>query len=276
MKKLFAVMIFICMTCAGCLQGKSDVTITSDGAVVQHSKIIGNALVIRQIEDWKDKTEKLNPNVKAQVIVEDDLRGYEFKFDYPDIETFAKSAGDLYSAHIGKNRGISRHKGWFFDEYDFDFYFTSPPAQLPPEAGFVTQAAFKDVEFDVTFKLPYSAEKNNADEISDDGRFLQWNLAPVLIHGGEKFMQTQFKIWHKDKIAVTAIVELMFLAATIFFFIKARADNSDEVNKDLGKDLRFKRNVFAGLFVALAIISAHMLINPVEFTNADIISIAMP
>ena len=271
MKKLFAVMTFICLTCAGCFQGKSDVIITSDGAVVQHSKFIGNPFVIRQIENWKDKTEKNNPNVKAQLVVEEDLRGYEFRFDYPDIETFAKSAGNLYRAHVGKNRGISRHETWFFDEYDFDFYFESPPVQLPPEAEFMTQATFRGVQFDVSLQLPYSAEKNNADKVESNGKFLKWNLAPVLIHGGEKSMQTRFKIWHKDKIAVTAIVELIFLAATIFFFRKARAEESESI----GKDLQFKRNVFAGLVVALAIISAYMLLAPVKFTDADIISIAV-
>ena len=257
MKKFFIVALsFICIICAGCFQAKSDIIITDNGAVIQHRKFVGNAMVIRQIEDWKSNLEKLNPNVKAQVVVEGDLRGYEFTSDYSDIETFAKSAGDLYRAHDGKNRGISQRKSWFFDEYDFDFYWTMPPSSLPPEAEFITQKAFNGVEFNMTIQLPYSAEKNNADEISGDGKFLKWNLAPVLIHGGEKFMQARFKIWHKDKIALTAAFELLLLAATIFFFIKARAEESDS----LQKDLVFKRNVFAGLFVALAAISAYMLL----------------
>lgn len=269
MRKIFIVALgFICLTFAGCLQAKSDVIIKSDGSVVYHNKFIGNALVIRQIEDWKTAAEKDNPDAKANAVVEGDLRGYEFTFDYPDVETFAKAAGDLYSGHVGKSRGISQRKGWFFDTYDFDLYWTSTPANLPPEAEFMTQAAFNGVEFDLSVQLPYSAEKNNADTIEGDGKFLKWNLAPVLIHGGEKFMQTRFKIWHRDKIALTAAVELLLLAATIFFFRKARAEESDS----LVKDFRFKRNVFAGLFVALMMISAYLLLAPVTFTDADIIS----
>lgn len=252
MKKIFIVAtILICAVCTGCLQVKSDVIITRDGAVIQHSKLIGSALVIRQIENWKEKIEKNNPNVKANFIVEGDLQGYEFKFNYPDLETFANSAGDLYKANAGKNRGISQHKSWFFDEYDFDFYFTRTPADIPPEVEFMTQAAFNDVEFDLTIQLPYSAENHNADKISSDGKVLSWNLAPILIHGGEKFMQTRFKIWHFDKIILTAAIELLLLAATIFFFVKARAEESI----DLAKDFRLKRNVFAFLSVALMIIS---------------------
>ena len=261
MKKIFVIAtIFICTICAGCFQGKFDTIITKDGAVVQQSKFIGNALVIRQIENWKADIEKIHPDAKANFIVEGDLQGYEFAFDYPDIETFAKSSIDLYQPHAGKNRGVSQHKSWFFDEYDFDFYFKSSSANLPPEAEFMAQSAFGGVEFDVTFELPYHAEKNNADEISSDVKFLRWHLAPVLIHGGEKFMQTSFKIWHRDKIALTAAIELLLLASTIFFFGKARAEESP----DLAKDLRFKRNVFAGLFVALAIISAYMILAPVN------------
>ena len=272
MKKIFvAAIIFFGTICAGCFQAKFDTIITSDGAVIQHSKIIGNALMIRQIENWKDDLEKRNPDAKAEVVIEGDLQGYKFAFDYPDIETFAKSAGDLYKVHDGKNRGVSKHKSWFFDEYDFDFYFTSPPANLPPEAEFMAQSAFSGVEFDVTIELPYSAEKNNADEISPDNKILKWHLTPLLIHGGEKFMQTQFKIWHKDKIALTAAIELLLLAATIFFFRKARSEQS----VDLQKDFRFKRNVFAGLFIALTIIAVYLLIAPVNFNDADIISLAI-
>ena len=273
MKNFFAAAIILIGTiCAGCFQAEFDLTITDDGAVNQHSKLIGNALVIRQIEDWKERNERLNPDVKGNLIVEGDLRGYEFDYDYPDVESFAKSAGDLYGAQVGKNRGISRHETWFFDEYDFDFYFTTPPAQIPPEAEFMTQKAFNSVEFDLSIQLPNAAEKNNADKVDGGGKFLKWNLAPVLIHGGEKFMQARFKIWHRDKIALTAIIELIFLAAAIFFFIKARAEESD----DLVKDFRLKRNVFAGLFVSIMIISAYLIFAPVTFTAADIISSAAP
>ena len=270
MRKIFVlVLIFFCAICAGCFQAKFDLIITDDGEVFSRKKFVGNALVIRQIEEWKDRLEKSRPDMKAQVVVEGDLRGYEFAADYPDIETFAKSSGDLYRANGGKNRGVSQRKGWFFDEYDFDFCFSTPPGSLPPEAEFLTQEAFNGVEFDLSIQLPYAAEKTNADKIDGDGKFLKWNLAPVLIHGGEKFMQARFKIWHKDKIALTAAVELLLLAATIFFFRKARAEESES----LAKDFRLKRNVFAGLTVALAIISAYMILAPVTFTAADIISL---
>ena len=69
-----------------------------------------------------------------------------------------------------------------------------------------------------------------------------------------------------------ASAELLLLTATIFFAIKARADDIDKISKDL----RFKRNVFALLFVTLGAISAYLIYTPVVFTEADIISVAAP
>ena len=255
MKKfLIVVIILLSTTCAGCFQANFDTIITKDGAVIHHSKFVGNAIVIRQIEEWKDKVEKNNPDVKAEFVTEGDLQGYKFKFNYPDIETFAKSAGDLYRTNVGKNNGVSRHATWFFDEYDLDFYFESSPYNVPPEAEFMAQAAFSNVKFDMSFQLPYSAGFANADEISADRKYLKWNLSPVLIHGGEKSMQARFRLWHRDKLAATAAVELLLLFATIFFAIKAHAEDLKAA-----KDFRFKRNVFAGLFVALTALTAYMI-----------------
>ena len=272
MKKFLIVALsLICVTCAGCFKINFDLMITGDGAVVQQSKFIGTAALNPVIEDWKKQAEKNNPNLKAKAVEEGELRGYRFDTDYPDIESFAKSTNELYLAHEGINKGISRHKSWFFDEYDFDFYWKSSPAKTAFDAT-VNQALLSQAVFDVSISLPYSAVSTNADEVHDGGKLLKWHLSHVTINGGEKFMNARFKLWHKDKIALTVLAELLLLTATIFFFIKARADELDKISKDL----RFKRNVFALLFVTLGAISAYLIYAPVVFTEADIISVALP
>lgn len=272
MKKfLIFALSLICVICAGCFKINFDLIITSDGAIVQQNKFIGTAALNQQIENWKNQAEKTNPNLKAKDVIEGEMRGYRFDIDYPDIESFAQSMNELYLAHEGINKGVSRHKGWFFDEYDFDFYWKSSPAKTAFDAT-VNQALLSQAVFDFSISLPYSAVSTNADEVSADGKSLKWHLSNVTINGGEKFMNARFKIWNRDKVALTALAELLLLAATIFFFIKARADDIEGV----GKDLRFKRNVFALLFVALGAISAYLIYMPVVFTEADIISVAAP
>ena len=272
MKKfLLAATILFCVMTAGCFQAKFDLIITGDGAVVRNWKLLGTAPFARHIEDLKARNEKAFPNLKVNPVAEGNLLGYEFSLEYPDIESFAKSSSEMYGAHSGKNNGISKHATWFFDEYDFDFYTATSQSNIPHEAEYMTQAALNNLVYEVTIQLPYPVEKCNADKIEDNGKFLQWNLAPLLIHSGEKHMNARFKIWHRDKIFVTALVELLLIASTIFFAVKARSEEF----ADIGKDLRFKRNIFAGLAVALALVSAYMILTPVTFTDADTISAAL-
>ena len=256
---LIALLLMSCVICAGCFEVKFGLTITESGAVIQQSKFTATAALARQIEAWKNQVEMNNPNVKAKAVEKGDLRGYKFVETYPDIETFTKYAGDLYAAHVDKNEGISRHKGWFFDQYDFDLYWKSSSAQTTFDAT-VNQALLSQAVFDVEINLPYAIETTNADEISVDGKYLKWHLAHVAINGGEKYMNARFKIWHKDKIALTAVAEIILLAATIFFFIKARSETLEKA----AKDLRFKRNVFAALFLVLGITSLYLILKSIS------------
>lgn len=270
MKKfLIIVLSFFCIICAGCAKVNFDLIITSDGAVFRKWQFLGTTPFTQEIENIKINNEKLFPDLKIKTVAEGEMHGYEFSLYYPDIESFAQAKSEHYAITVGKNKGISRHKSWFFDEYDFDFFIKGSQANVPVGAT-VNQAMFSEVVYDNTIRLPYPAESHNADTVLEGGKALKWDLAPVLLYGGEKHMNVRFKIWHKDKLFVTAAIELLLLAATIFFFIKARAEEFENI----GKDFRFKRNVFAGLFIALGIISAYLILMPVTFTEADIISVA--
>ncbi len=254
MRKVLIVALFMsCILCAGCFEVKFGLTITDSGAVIQHSKFIGTAALSPQIEAWKKQAEENNPNLQVKAVEEGDMRGYKFDVNYPDVETFAKMAGGFYAAHPEKNSGISKHASWFFDTYDFDLYFAGAP-ELTAFETTVNQALLSQAVFDMEINLPNAADSTNADEISSDKKYLKWHLAHVTINGGEKFMQARFKIWHKDKLAATATVELLLLFATIFFAVKAHTEDLEAA-----KDFRLKRNVFAGLFVALTALAAYMI-----------------
>ena len=120
--------------------------------------------------------------------------------------------------------------------------------------------------------MPYSADNHNADKSDAANKVLTWNLAPALIGGSEKHMHAQFKLWHRDKVAVTIAVEILFLAAMIFFHVKRNVEESEKISAVM----IFRRNVFAGLSVALILISAYMMLAPVTFADADIISAVAP
>ena len=268
---LTVVTILFCMTCAGCLQGGSTLIITNDGKVFMRNKLIGVPVIAEQIESFRQSYAQ-SPNAEISPVVENNMSGYEVRVNYPSIEAFAAEGNPLYSARDGKCFGIRQRKGWFFDAYSFDLVSTNEQKFSPSEAAAV-QSMLSQVTFDLTIELPYSAESHNADKVDAAQKVLTWNLAPVIIGSlADKHMRVEFKLWHREKIFVTALVETLLLAATIFFTVKTRAEESDS----LKTDLKFKRNIFAGLFVALILISAYMLLTPVAFTEADTISAVLP
>lgn len=267
MKKfLLVTMILLCMMSAGCLEANSQLIITSDGAVHMKNKFIGVPLIANHIESFRELFDG-KPNTEISPVAENNMSGYEVRVTYPNVDSFAAEAFPLFVAYDGKCKGIQKNAGWFFDAYNFDL-ISSGQRQLSPGEAATIQSVLSQISFDLVIELPYAADNHNADKVDAANKVLTWNMAPVLTGGGEKHMHTQFKIWHVDKIILSIIVGLSLLAAAIFFHVKFRAEQSDS----LAKDLRFKRNVFAGLLIALLIISAGMILTPVTFSDADTIS----
>ena len=260
MKKfLLTAIVLLCVTCAGCFQGNSTLVITDDGKVFLRNKFIGVPLLAEQIESFKENFAR-NPNAEISPVAENNMSGFEVRVNYPSVESFAAEKFSLFAAHDGKCAGIRQRKGWFFDAYNFDLISSGEQSFSPSEAAAI-QSMLSQITFDLTIELPYAAESHNADKFDAAQKVLTWNLAPSLLSGTDKHMRAEFKLWHRDKIFLTTLVEVLLLAATIFFTVKTRAEESDS----LKTDLKFKRNVFAGLFVALLIISSYMLLTPVTF-----------
>ena len=268
MRKIFlAAMILFGVMCSGCFEGSSNLIITDDGEVYMRNKLIGVPTIAASIESVRQNFEQ-EPNADISPVAENNMSGYEERVHYPSIEAFAAGNNPLFMRHEGKCEGIRQHKSWFFDAYDFDLILTSNREFSTFEAA-AFQSMLSQVSFDLVIELPCVADNHNADKVDVTGKILTWHLAPVIIGSVvDKHMRAQFKLWHRDKFALTILVGLMLMTGGIFFHVKARSEESESV----GKDLRFKRNVFAGMFVALVVISIYLLNAPVTFTDADIIS----
>ena len=260
MKKfLLVAIILLCVTCAGCFQGNSTLVVTDDGKFFLRNKFIGVPLLAEQIESLKNSFAH-NPNADISPVAENNMSGYEIRVQYPDVKSFAAEKIPLFTAHEGKCAGIRQRTGWFFDAYNFDLISTGEQNFSPSESAAV-QSVLSQVTFDLTIELPYAALSHNADKVDASQRVLTWNLAASMLSGTDKHMRVEFKLWHRDKIFLTALVELLLIAATTFFAVKVRSEESDSLKSDLS----FKRNVLAGLTVALTLISAYMLLTPVTF-----------
>ena len=125
------------------------------------------------------------------------------------------------------------------------------------------------IKFDMVINLPYAAEKNNAHNSSNENKTLMWNLASSITSGKDVSVQVEFKIWHKEKIALTVAAIIILLGGTIYFFQKAK--NFSEDKDAAAKNLRYMQ-ICAALAAAIISASTYILLEPVTFTDADIIS----
>ena len=100
----------------------------------------------------------------------------------------------------------------------------------------MAQAFFAQIKFDFAVELPYAAESSNADLMTNDGKFLTWNIAPALINGQDKFIKWNFKIYHPVRIAATFFIVLLIIAGVIYNLNQAKIREIGKVERDEEKN----------------------------------------
>lgn len=236
----FFLVIVTCLNCAGCFQVETNLKITDNGAVTIRNKIIGVPYIAGVIEGAKNNFLKSNPDAKIKSVGEGNFSGYEIEIFYPDMEKFAANDIDMYQARPGKSAGIQISKGWFYDTCTFDLLFEGREIDHSDElAESMAQTFLAQIKFDFAVELPYAAETSNADYMSNDGKFLTWNMAPFLINGQDKSIKLKFKIYHIPRIAATFFLALLLIAGVIYNFSQLKkkqtlengSENEQEQNK---------------------------------------------
>ena len=214
----------ICLTCAGCFQAESTITVNDDGTVITKSKFVAIPYLAGAIGETKNNLAKNNPNAKINPVSEGNLSGYEVELNYASMDKFISNDMVMYQAIPGKCAGLQQNKGWFFNEYSFDFCFEGRDMNTQNNEGAaIAQAMLAQVKFDFVINLPYSAESSNADFTSNEGKTLTWNLATALINGQDKFVKVKFKIWNRAQIAITIFLVLAILGGTIYSLNKSKS-----------------------------------------------------
>ena len=272
-KRLFIVVFlcsFVCLFITGCFKGSADVSVQENGSVIVHNKIVGEKIIADEIEKIKKNAENKS-NAKITKVDDGSMSGYEIEIEYASMEDFAKNSDNIYKTHEGKCKGIQEHKGWFFDAYRVDLFQEGDKKGTPNNGGgmdSMLQAMLSQIKFDFTWNLPYPADENNADSVSNEGKTLYWNLASTLSKGEDKQIQMQFKIWHKDHIAVTVVVAVLLCILLAFLLWKAMKNNECQHKKGM----MIGAVLIACMLLGVGGVSAYMIFSPVKFTDSDIIS----
>ncbi len=267
---LLVLLSIISLTCAGCFKGNTDLSIDESGAV--HSKITfsGIEFMMAELENRKQELLKEHPNAVVTPVQDGGMSGFSITMDYEDMDSFAKDRWEFFATRPGLCKGIQKKSRWFFDAYSFDIFVEGrgkETIQQDKEAAAMAEAFFSQIRLDFTLNLPYEADSQNADTVSNSNKALSWNLASSLLKGENKKINVTFKLWNKLHIWLTIGIAVMLAVVIIIFAMQATTTEGNEKRTKIGFSLGA-----GGMLLILALLSAYLLLAPIKYTDNDIIS----
>lgn len=274
MKKILVVLmtLFITAFCSGCFKGDIGITIKEDGSAVVNEKFLVVPALKNDLEEIKMKDLREAPDSDVRTISEGNMSGYALKKEYANLgEAFGKYTFFSDSAD-GKSKGVRCHKGWFYDYYDIDAVVEAGEKAMDEDENFA-QIAISQVRMNFVLNLPYPAKTSNADNITNEGKSLQWNMVNALLGKENVHIKAGFQIWHKQNIIATAVAAVVLLFIMLFFLWKALTASSDNVNKK--KYVTGAIGSLAALIV-LGLGSAYMLFGSDKLDPVNIAAKAKP
>lgn len=253
------------LTLSGCFHGDIGLTVNENGSVHNRYRFTGNSFMQGTINQLRNQ---FGSKGEIKEIGQGETRGFEVEYDYPDIESMAKDKDSFANAHKGKNLGVAKKSGWFFDDYRFDFLLEGD--------GKNTGGANADVSLMLTMSFPEAAKNHNADVASQDGRVLMWNLLAAITAGQDKFMKADFRIYHKDHIMLTTCAAIVLILLAILLFVKSRSANKNSEHAVEGESNAFVIPLISKVFVIIALLigifALYSFKSEATFTEADSIA----
>ena len=193
---LAAVLLGMLALTSGCFSGDVNVVINDDGSADLKTTLVSVPMLAEVVE--QSKTTALARNPEAQI------------------------TPDFFTAHDGKNTGVTVNKSLFYTDYNFDLLFSGS------ENGGGAGAFASNITFTYQMNLPVVPASSNADRTENDGKTLTWNLGKTLVTGESTKIDVTFRMWNKAAIAAAVIAVLVLIAAAVFFIRRRRKRTEEE------------------------------------------------
>lgn len=209
---------------SGCAQGVVDVTVNRNGtadirmdAAIDQSAL--NTIGQRDLPEQIASSLR-EQGLEAQAINQDGKAGISAS------HTVELDGGPMPNLPAGITVEDRKEEGLFSTTHNL-VVVADPPELIPRESsslsGFIGSrllGRFVENEFDFNFKLtlPIKPKSHNADEISENGRTLTWNLAATR----ENRIELSVTVPNINRIIYASSAVLLLLAAAIIFLFVRR------------------------------------------------------
>ena len=201
---LAAVLLGMLALTSGCFSGDVNVVINDDGSADLKTTLVSVPMLAEVVEQSKTTALARNPEAQITPVTKENMSGYEISEHYATIEKLSEN--DFFTAHDGKNTGVTVNKSLFYTDYNFDLLFSGS------ENGGGAGAFASNITFTYQMNLPVVPASSNADRTENDGKTLTWNLG----------------MWNKAAIAAAVIAVLVLIGAAVFFIMRRRKRTEEE------------------------------------------------
>lgn len=242
MKKIFLpILLLLVLMVSGCAKGEITLELSRWGAADVSCKLVAAPMLQGALTSFQDEFKNDDYNVVPAKM--GDLSGFEARKHYSNVadikdskvlETFSfnklKTAADKHegkkddpkSAPAEPAKKASTEKsmvrvqqGLLFDTVTVNTGLNLEPggAKQSPEAKFLLDNVFKQMELKFIVKLPTAVDSSDATTVSADGKTLTWNLAL----GGATPINAQLTYMNPIKAASwAALVGISILGAILY------------------------------------------------------------
>jgi hypothetical protein len=305
MKKSMRIILLACIAVisafmiSGCADMQMGFTFNKDGTVTAQKSITVNSSLVE-----KSKIEKAKEDDRKKGFeVKNTADGYSATKTYKDMTDVVNDGGNLWNPNENSN-GVQMRKGLLYDYYSLDLfikgqkydipkadYQANVPSYFSPNvrmnvwqysayrqkaeeqaqemnrmADEAAKAAMNSLKMNVTLNTPYSVDATNADNKTNDGKTLSWNLKPAFMDNKDLTIQAQFKIYHENTIIGFAVAGVCLLILAIVLVIVGIVQKDNPTRRKIFFSIAILVLVAVTSFAAYA---KYSLDNPPRLTVND-------
>ena len=148
---LAAVLLGMLTLTSGCFSGDVNVVINNDGSADLKTTLVSVPMLAEVVEQSKTTALARNPEAQITPVTKENMSGYEISEHYATIEKLSEN--DFFTAHDGKNTGVTVNKSLFYTDYNFDLLFSGS------ENGGGAGAFASNITFTYQMNLPVVPRK---------------------------------------------------------------------------------------------------------------------
>lgn len=219
MKKITKILslTFICLLLSSCVKYNATMTINKDRSMDFSFISAIKSEYANQMQDSKEDYDKYKEEgYIVEEYVDKEYKGYKVSKHFVNIDDVSSDNVDTVKLTDNDDKFFNVKKGFFKNTYTAklisnDTDDLNEKASMYENAGEEAQELLKSFDFKFNLILPYEVVTSNATSVSEDKKFLTWDLTKMK----DSNIEFQFVLYNTNNIILAVGIVLIIIAIAI-------------------------------------------------------------